>query len=53
MLEPIDFFHNQVEQCLSHAERAVNKRDREFWLQLAHRWERLLRADGAAIEAGA
>ncbi len=31
MLEPIDFFHNQVEQCLSHAESAANKRDREFW----------------------
>ena len=43
MLEPNDFFQNQVKQCRSQAESAANKRDREFWLQLAHRWERLLR----------
>ena len=42
MLEPNDFFQNQVKQCRSQAESATNKRDREFWLQLAHRWERLL-----------
>jgi hypothetical protein len=39
MLEPNDFFQNQVKQCRSQAESAANKRDREFWLQLAHRWE--------------
>jgi hypothetical protein len=42
MLEPNDFFQNQVKQCRSQAESAANKRDRAFWLQLAHRWERLL-----------
>jgi hypothetical protein len=50
MLEPNDFFENQVKHCHSQAERAANKRDREFWLQLAERWERLLQGDGA-IEA--
>jgi hypothetical protein len=51
MLEPNDFFHNQVKQCRSQAESAANKSDHEFWLQLAHRWERLLQAGGAGIEA--
>jgi len=51
MLEPNDFFQNQVKQCRSQAESAANKRDREFWLQLADRWERLLRAGSAGIEA--
>ena len=51
MLEPKDFFQNQVKQSRSQAESAANKRDREFWLQLAHRWERLSQADGAGIEA--
>jgi hypothetical protein len=51
MLEPNDFFQNQVKQCHSQAESAANKRDREFWLQLAHRWAMLLQAGGASIEA--
>jgi hypothetical protein len=51
MLEPNDFFQNQVKQCRFQAERAANKIDREFWLQLADRWERLLQAGGASIEA--
>jgi hypothetical protein len=41
MLEPNDFFHNQVKQCRAQAESAANKDDRDFWLQLAHRWENL------------
>ncbi len=49
MLEPNDFFENQIKQCRSEGDRAANKRDSEFWLQLAHRWERL--AGGAGIEA--
>jgi hypothetical protein len=42
MLEPNDFVQNQVKQCRSQADSAAKKRDREFWLQLAQRWERLL-----------
>jgi hypothetical protein len=41
ILEPNDFFENQIKQCRSQAQSAGNKSDREFWLQLAHRWERL------------
>ena len=51
MLEPNDFFQNQVKQCRFQAESAANKDDREFWLQLAHRWERLSQPGGASIEA--
>jgi hypothetical protein len=51
MLEPNEFFQNQVKQCRSQAESACNKNDREFWLRLAHRWETLLLAGCAAIEA--
>ena len=40
VLEPNNFFQNQVKQCRSQADSAANKRDRKFWLQLAHRWER-------------
>jgi hypothetical protein len=43
-LEPNDFFQNQVKQCRSQAESAADKNDREFWLRLANRWERLLQA---------
>ena len=51
MLEPNDFFQNQVKQCRSQAESATNKKDREFWLQLAHRWERLSQPGRGDIEA--
>jgi hypothetical protein len=50
MLEPNDFFQNQIKQCRSQAESAANKKDREFWLQLAQRWERLSQAGGAGTE---
>jgi len=51
MLEPNDFFQNQIKQCRSQAESAANKKDREFWLQLAQRWERLSQAGGTGTEA--
>jgi hypothetical protein len=51
ILEPNDFFKNQIKQCRSQAESAANKNDREVWLRLAHRWESLLQAGCAAIEA--
>src|SRR5690242_15428628 len=49
MLEPNDFFQNQVKQCRAQAQSAANKSDREFWLQLAHRWERV--SSAPSIEA--
>ncbi len=51
MRETSDFFQQQAEQCRALAERAGNKSDREFWLQLTRRWERLLQAGGGNIEA--
>ena len=39
VLEPNDFFQNQIKQCRCQADSAANKKDRKFWLQLAHRWE--------------
>jgi hypothetical protein len=63
MLETSDFFQVQVKiqtkkcqiqikKCESLAEGAIDKSEREFWLQLAHRWEDLLRAGGSGAESG-
>ena len=38
MLEPNDFFENQIKQCRCQAQTVAKKSGREFWLQLAHRW---------------
>jgi hypothetical protein len=51
MLEPNDFFQNQAKQCYLEADRAANKNDREFWLQLARRWEKLSLVSGSIITA--
>ena len=37
-----DLFQNEAKRCRDNAERAARK-DREFWLSLAGRWEGLLR----------
>ena len=50
MLEPNDFFQNQIKQCRAQAKSAANKRDRKFWSQLARRWEKLLQ-ESAGTEA--
>jgi hypothetical protein len=44
MLEPVDFFENQIKECNAQAARAANKADREFWQRLADRWVQVLRA---------
>jgi hypothetical protein len=44
ILEPNDFFKDQVNQCRFQADCCANKHDRRFWLQLATRWEKLLHA---------
>jgi hypothetical protein len=43
ILETGSFFQNQIRRCHDLADRAGDQGDREFWLQLAHRWEELLR----------
>src|SRR5690348_11077236 len=50
VLEPNDFFENQVKQCRAQADSATTKRDRKFWLQLAHRWEGLLQSQLKIVE---
>jgi hypothetical protein len=66
MLETSDFFQVQVKiqtkkcqvqikKCENLAARAIEKSEREFWLQLAHRWEAQLRArqrGGSGVENG-
>jgi hypothetical protein len=62
MLETSDFFQVQtkkcqvkIQKCESIAARAIDKSEREFWLQLAHRWEDLLRVrqrGGSVAENG-
>jgi hypothetical protein len=44
MLEPNDFFEDQIKECHAQAARAVDKSDREFWRRLAQRWAELLQA---------
>ena len=39
-----DFFQEQIKKCNSLADQASNKTDREFWLGMARRWERMLEA---------
>ena len=45
MLEPVDFFENQIKECNAQAAQAANKADREFWRCLADRWQQVLRAE--------
>jgi hypothetical protein len=44
MLEPRDFFEDQIKECAAQAARSLDKSDREFWRRLAQRWEELLHA---------
>jgi hypothetical protein len=42
MIDTRDFFHLQADQCRAQAARAGNKTDREFWLDMARRWDDML-----------
>jgi hypothetical protein len=39
MLEMIDFFQKQAQECRRLATQVGGKNDREYWLRLAQRWE--------------
>jgi hypothetical protein len=66
MLETSDFFQVQgkiqtkkcqvqIKKCENLAAGAIDKSERQFWLQLGHRWEDLLRArqhGGSSAESG-
>jgi hypothetical protein len=41
-METSDFFQDEAKRCKDNALRATRKDDREFWLNLARRWEELL-----------
>jgi hypothetical protein len=43
MLDTPDFFEQQTRECRSLAAQSRNKYDREFWLEMAARWEDLLK----------
>jgi len=52
-METGDFFQSEAQRCRDNAERTT-KKDREFWLNLAGRWEGLLQArngGGPNVEA--
>ena len=43
-MQTSEFFRDEAKRCRDSAERASRKDDREFWLNLARRWETLLQA---------
>jgi hypothetical protein len=45
MLDTVDFYEKQIEECSAQAARAANKADREFWQCLADRWAHVLQAE--------
>jgi hypothetical protein len=49
MLNKSDFFQEQIKKCNGLAERASSETDREFWLGMARRWERMLEAGERGI----
>jgi hypothetical protein len=38
-METSDFFQTEAERCKDNAQKATRKADRDFWLNLANRWE--------------
>ena len=51
MLERIDFFQKEAQECRKLAAQATRKNDREYWLGLAQRWERMLQPGSMPDEA--
>jgi len=46
-----DFLEKEAQGCRELAAQATQKKDREYWLRLAQRWESLLqRNDGTKLE---
>jgi hypothetical protein len=50
MSEVTDFFQKEAQECRRLAAAAIGKNDREYWLQLADRWEWLVQPSGATKE---
>jgi len=46
-----DFFQKEAQDCKRLAAEATGKKDREYWLHLAQRWESLVQQnDGTKLE---
>jgi hypothetical protein len=56
MSELNDFFQKEAQECRRLAAQARTKRDREYWMSLAERWQNMFRApqpdEGATGLAG-
>jgi hypothetical protein len=46
MTEMADFFQKEAQQCKRLAAQASGKKDREYWSDLAERWESLAQQNG-------
>ena len=50
-----DLFQNEATRCRDNAKRATGKDDREFWLNMARRWEtmqRIRKSENPEVEVG-
>jgi hypothetical protein len=50
-----DLFQNEATRCRDNAKMAISKDDREFWLNMASRWEtmqRIRKRDTPEVEVG-
>ena len=46
MAEMTDFFQKEAQECRRLSAQATGKKDREYWLHLAQRWESLVQQNG-------
>jgi hypothetical protein len=54
-METVDFFQNEATRCRDNAKMAISKDDREFWLNMANRWEtmqRITKRETPEVEVG-
>jgi hypothetical protein len=42
-MKTVDFFQSEATRCRGNAKIATNRDDREFWLNMANRWETMQR----------
>lgn len=45
----IDFFQKEAQQCKDLASRARDKSDKEYWLRLGDRWEKLAQVQQSGV----
>jgi hypothetical protein len=55
LMDNSDLFQDEATRCRDNAKRATNKDDREFWLNMANRWEtmqRISKRETPEVEVG-